>query len=217
MPLTHIDRTAPPGHQIAFVGAVTSAGVAALVAAGRRFGWGSRTFGVAAVWVPMTWLGTLSRVLRPRLPASVHRLRSWEIGGARLYERCGVRFAKAVARRGPVAAFNRDLHLPGDPSPAAYAALDAHMRTAEAAHTYAAAAAIVTAGWAGATGRWRAARWMLGTNLVVNVAPIMLQRYNRGLLAARAGGDAATNDRDDRDDPDDSAGAHGPIPGAADG
>lgn len=150
----------------------------------RAFGPTSRRFAFVAVWAPMAWLGTISRFVTPRLPARLHRLRPFEQGGARLYELAGVRVVKALLRRGPIAAFNPDLHLPSEPTPERIAHLDQRMRDAEASHGLLFVATLCAAAAARIRG-WRStARWMLVWNVVLNGYPVMLQRYNRGRLAA---------------------------------
>lgn len=175
------------GRAVALVGVAGAVAVGAPVAAARWCGTDSRRFALVAAWAPMTALGTLSKVAPLQLPEAVHRLRRFERDGARAYEWAGVRVVKAALRRGPIAAFNPRLHLPGDPTPARVAELDRHMRVAEATHTI---AFVVTAGGAGvarACGRRTTARWMLGWNVVLNGYPVLLQRYNRALLARRFG------------------------------
>ncbi|MBN2191543.1 MAG: hypothetical protein JW751_01905 [Polyangiaceae bacterium] len=87
----------------------------------------------AVVWLPMMWLGTASCVVVLRLPACHYALRVFERDG-HLYERLGVRLVKRLLRRGPLAAFHPDLHLPEDRSPEHLAFLDGRMREAEASH-----------------------------------------------------------------------------------
>lgn len=155
-----------------------------LVWAWRALGPASVGFAFAVVWLPMTWLGTLSRVVRPRLPASAHRLRAWELDG-RVYERLGVRLVKRLLRRGPLAVFNPGLHLPAEPTPERIAQLDQRMRDAEAAHGI---LFVVTLGvfvHAFARGWWAAAAATLLFDVAVNGYPVMLQRYNRGRLHRR--------------------------------
>ncbi len=76
-------------------------------------------FALVVVWLPLAWFALLGRVLagRPvlRLPARVHALRAFERDG-RVYELLGVRVAKSLLRRGPLAVFAPDLHLPADPT-----------------------------------------------------------------------------------------------------
>lgn len=173
------------------VGAATAVAVGVLAAVGRWSGLRSRRFAVALVWVPMTWLGTISRVVPPRLPDRVHALAGFERDGARLYELLGVRVVKAALRRGPIAVFNPKLHLPSEPTPERVAELDRHMRTAEASHALLFVATLGLAGAARLRGWRTTARWTLVTDVALNGYPVMLQRYNRAILARRYGGGAA--------------------------
>lgn len=155
--------------------------------------WSARTFGAdgvafafAVVWLPMTWLGTVSRIATPRLPRRYHILRRFELDG-RVYERLGVRIARWLLRRGPLAVFNPDLHLPapGERTPASLARLDQRMRDAEASHAILLVLTVGVAIHAALRGWWGAAGWTLLFDVVVNGYPVMLQRYNRGCLARR--------------------------------
>jgi hypothetical protein len=101
----------------------------ALRALGARSAW----FAFFVVWVPMVWLGTVSRFVRPRLPGAYHDLRGFERDG-RMYELLGVVLAKRLLRRGPLAVFNPDLHLPAERTPENLDHLDQRMRDAEASH-----------------------------------------------------------------------------------
>lgn len=144
----------------------------------------SASFAFVAVWAPMAGLGTLSHVVRVRLPARWYRLRPWERDG-RVHELLGVRVAKRILRRGPLARFNPHLHLPSEPSAERWRELEGRMEVAEATHTI---LFLVTTGWAVAEvgrGRTRTARWMLLWNVLMNGYPALLQRYNRALLHAR--------------------------------
>ena len=151
----------------------------------RRWGAQSRIFAVVVVWAPMTWLGTISRLITPRLPSRWYQLRGFERDGARIYELAGVRVAKAALRRGPLAVFNPDLHLPAEPSPERLAQLDQRMRDAEATHAILFAATLgvvvnaLTQRW------WTAAHWTMAANVAMNGYPVMLQRYNRARLHQR--------------------------------
>jgi hypothetical protein len=141
-------------------------------------------FAFLAVWVPMAWLGTLSRAVRPRLPEGYHRLRPFERDG-RAYELVGVRLAKGLLRRGPLALFNPDLHLPAERTPEHLARLEQRMRDAEAAHALLLLALMAVSANAAARGWWAAAAWTLLFNVFINGYPVMLQRYNRALLTRR--------------------------------
>src|SRR5690242_17989800 len=99
----------------------------------RAFGARSARFAFLVVWLPLAWFALLWRVLvlrRPvlRLPAPVHALRAVERDG-RVYELLGVRVAKWLLRRGPLAVLAPpDLRLPAEPTPAAVAGLDEWMQ-----------------------------------------------------------------------------------------
>ena len=156
-------------------------------------GWGARVLGASSagfaflvVWVPMTWLGTVSRVVRPRLPGWCHELRGFE-GDGRVYERLGVPVFKRLLRRGPLAVFNPDLHLPADRSPERLAHLEARMRDAEAAHLLLFVATLGLVAHAAARGWWASAVLILAFDVLMNGYPVMLQRYNRILLHCRFG------------------------------
>ena len=92
---------------------------------------------------------------------------------------------KRLLRRGPLAVFNPDLHLPADPSTANLAHLDQRMRDAEASHFILLVLTFGVVVHAAARGWWGAAGWVLLFDALVNGYPVMLQRYNRGLLSRR--------------------------------
>ena len=160
--------------------------VLAGVLAGALWSFGARSpwFAFVVVWAPMMWLGTLSRLVRPRLPSAWHELRGFEADG-RVYEALGVGVAKWVLRRRPLAVFNPDLHLPAERTPERLAHLEQRMRDAEASHAILLVATLGIAGHAAARGWWAAAGWTLLFDAVLNGYPVMLQRYNRALLHRR--------------------------------
>lgn len=164
-------------------GATTIAAVL-LMWALRALGPQGAGFAFLVVWVPMAWLGTVSRFVRPRLPGAYHDLRAFERDG-RLYERLGVVRAKRLLRRGPLAVFNPDLHLPVERTPENLAHLDRRMRDAEASHFILLVAMLGVVAHAVARGWWGAAGWILLFDVLLNGYPVMLQRYNRALLGKR--------------------------------
>jgi hypothetical protein len=166
---------------------ITVATVVAVLVLGwslRYFGADSPWFAFIVVWIPMTWLGTIGRVARPRLPDSYHRLRPFEQDG-RLYERLGVVTAKRLLRRGPLAVFNPDLHLPSEPTPERIAHLDQRMRDAEASHAILFVLTLGVAGAAAAQAWWTTALLVAVFDVLMNGYPLMLQRYNRARLQQR--------------------------------
>jgi hypothetical protein len=165
---------------------VTASAVLAFVLtwSGRAFGASSVGFAFVVVWAPMTWLGVVSRVAQVRLPQRYHALRPFERSG-RAYELVGVRVVKAVLRRGPLAVFNPDLHLPAERSPTSLAHLDQRMRDAEASHAVLLALTLGVVVHAAARGWWPAALATLVFDVLLNGYPVILQRYNRAKLAER--------------------------------
>lgn len=166
------------------VAGATVAAAALLLLGVHRLGASSAVFAFVVVWVPMAWLGTVSRVVRPRLPSGWHELRPVE-RDPRLYERLGVRAVKRLLRRGPLAAFNPGLHLPAERSPRPLAELEQRMKDAEASHVILLIAMLGVVVNAAARGWWTAAGLTLLFDVLVNGYPVMLQRYNRALLHAR--------------------------------
>ena len=149
-------------------------------------GAGSVGFAFVVVWLPMAWLGTLSRLVTPRLPARWYVLAPFERDG-RVYERLGVRVVKQLLRRGPLAVFNPDLHLPTEMTPDRLGHLEQRMCDAEASHAILLVAMLGVAGLEAAAGNWSAAGWVCVFNLAMNGYPVMLQLYNRALLHQRFG------------------------------
>jgi hypothetical protein len=150
----------------------------------RAFGMNSVAFAFVVVWLPMTWLGTVSHFVRLRLPEACHTLRGFERDG-RVYERLGVRLVKRLLRRGPFAIFNPGLHLPTERTPESLMRVDDRMRGAEASHLILFVLTLAFVAHAALRGWWLAAGTTLLFDVLVNGYPVMLQRYNRVLLRIR--------------------------------
>lgn len=148
------------------------------------FGINSIVFAFIVVWLPMTWLGTVSHFVRIRLPQACHTLRGFERDG-RVYERLGIRLVKRLLRRGPFALFNPGLHLPTDPTAESLMRLDDRMRGAEASHLILFVLTLAAVAYAAVRGWWLVAGATLLFDVLINGYPVMLQRYNRGLLRVR--------------------------------
>jgi hypothetical protein len=170
--------------RFAAVGVAAAVSVAASVWPANAFGASSLGLSFVIGWLPMVVVGLLSRVVQIRLPDRVHALRRCERGG-RIYELVGIRWFKAMLRRGPLAAFNPDLHLPEERTPANLARLAQRMRDAEASHAVLFVATLAVVAHAAVRGWWLAAVSTLVFDVVMNGYPVMLQRYNRLELAAR--------------------------------
>ena len=158
--------------------------VVVLVGAVRWLDPASGWFAFVVVWWPMVWVGTMSRFFQVRLPEAYHALRDFEHAG-RVYDRVGVRVAKAALRRGPLARFNPDLHLPSGRTPGQLAQLAQRMRDAEASHAVLFVATLGVVVHALVRGWWIAAALTLVFYVAINGYPVMLQRYNRARLADR--------------------------------
>jgi hypothetical protein len=166
------------------VTATTGIAVALLVWSLSAFGPRAIAFAFVVVWLPMVWLGLVSRIAVPRLPERYHTLRGFERDG-HLYELLGVRLVKRLLRRGPLAVFNPKLHLPAERTPANIARLDQRMRDAEASHFILLIITIGVVANASVRRWWGAAGWTLLFDILLNGYPAMLQRYNRALLGKR--------------------------------
>lgn len=143
-------------------------------------------FAFVAVWLPMTWLGTVSHVAPFQLSERFHALRACEVSG-RLYELLGVRLVKRLLRRGPMALFNPGLRLPPTRTAEGLERLERSMRTAEASHFIMFVATVGIVAHAAVRGWWLAAGATALFDLFVNGYPVVLQRYNRALLRRRFG------------------------------
>jgi Glycosyl-4,4'-diaponeurosporenoate acyltransferase len=150
----------------------------------RAFGARSAWFAFLVVWLPVAWFALIGRILALRLPGRFHSLSAVERDG-RVYEFLGVRVAKRLLRRGPLAVFAPGLRLPAQPTPVTLARLDERMREAEAVHGILLIATLAVVVHAAVRGWWDAAGWTLLFDVLVNGYPAMLQRYNRVLLARR--------------------------------
>jgi hypothetical protein len=162
----------------------TAVAAAVLLFGVRLLGATSAGFAFLVVWAPMTWLGTVSRIIQPRLPRRYHELRDFE-RDPRLYESLGVKLVKRLLRRGPLAAFNPRLHLPADRTSERLRELEQRMMDAEASHFILLIVMLVVVIHAVARGWWVAAGMTLLFDVLMNGYPVMVQRYNRALLHRR--------------------------------
>ena len=116
--------------------------------------------------------------IRLPLPSRYYDVKRWENDG-HIYERLGVHFFKRIVRRGPLSIFSRMFRLPKDETALALRELDQKMRTAEAIHVLSFFAIWPVICYSMLRKWFDAAGWLLLFTLMVNVYPIMLQRYNR--------------------------------------
>jgi hypothetical protein len=109
-----------------------------------------------------------------------YRLRPFEIDG-RLYRRLGVVTFKWLLFKSRVELLNFSAKLPRGRT--GLQDLERGIREAETDHAIALLVMLVIAIQAASNGWWALLSWLLLTNVVANVYPIMLQRHNRARLS----------------------------------
>jgi len=164
----------------------TAAATVATVWSLQAFGARSVWFAFLVIWIPVSWMATVGHLFGLRLPRRLAAVRDIERDG-RVYELFGVRVAKRLLRRGPLAVFAPALRLPVLPTPETVARLEDRMREAEAVHGLLFVVSLVVVANAAVRGWWDAAGWTLLFDVLVNAYPAMLQRYNRAFLLRRFG------------------------------
>ncbi|MFN8444988.1 MAG: hypothetical protein U0175_29650 [Caldilineaceae bacterium] len=140
--------------------------------------WRSPLFAFLVNWLVMAWVATSSEVIHVAFAPSYYAIKPFEESG-QLYERLGVRVFKRLMRRGPLAIFSLNLRLPPEKSIPALRALESNMRNAETLHVLIFLILFLFIGYALVQGWLDAVGWLLLFNCLLNVYPVMLQRYNR--------------------------------------
>jgi hypothetical protein len=136
-------------------------------------------FGVFLNAFVLSQIAGVAQVHAVRLPEPYFRLRRFERGG-RLYVWLGVRSFKALLTSRiyraalPTLDFSRRAGGLGT--------LHERMRCAEAAHAAAFLVVLAAACIAAWQQWWIGATWLMAANVVGNLCPVMLQRYNRGRI-----------------------------------
>ena len=132
-------------------------------------------------WLVMTWVAVIGGVLHVSLPLPprYYRIRPFESDG-RIYEFLGTCLFKRLVSCGPLLALNPTIRFSGDRS--SLSGLAQKMRDGEAGHLIIFLIMLVILGYAVINGWWDLAAWLLLFNILINVYPMMLQRYNRARL-----------------------------------
>ncbi len=148
---------------------------------GSEFGYRSPGFAFLANWLVMSAVAMLGGVGRVSalFPAGYFDIKEWEASG-RLYRVLGIRLFKRLLERGPFAALNPTIRYEGNRR--SLPQLASRMRDAEAAHGVVFGIVSLFGGAAVILGWWDSAVWMWVFNVVFNLYPILLQRYNRARL-----------------------------------
>lgn len=161
----------------------TSIVIYLLIWAMHAFGLRSLTFAFLLNWLSMAWVATSSLVLQVAFGPSYSAIKPFEQDG-RFYEHLGIRLFKRLIRRGPLAIFSLHFRLPKEQSVPALRKLESDMCGAETIHVCIFLIMLLFIGYALCRGWLDTAAWLLLFNLLLNVYPVMLQRYNRiGLQA----------------------------------
>ncbi|MCE7980010.1 MAG: hypothetical protein DYG89_02360 [Caldilinea sp. CFX5] len=144
----------------------------------QTFEWQSPLFAFLVNWLVMAWIATSSEVIQVAFAPGYYAIKPFEQSG-RLYERLGIRFFKRLVRRGPLAIFSLNLRFPPEKTVPALRVLEGKMRNAETLHLLIFLIMFLFIGYALWQGWLDAVGWLLLFNLLLNVYPVMLQRYNR--------------------------------------
>jgi len=91
----------------------------------------------------------------------------------------GIRLFKRLIRREPLAVFSLNFRLPKEKSVPALRRLESDMRSAETIHVLIFLIMLLFIRYALFQGWIDALVWLLLFNILLNVYPVMLQRYNR--------------------------------------
>ncbi len=142
------------------------------------FGFRSPVAAFLINWLVMSWLALSALSIPFPLPPDYYTIKAFESSG-QLYERLGIRLFKKLVRRGPLSIFSPTLRFPKEKTTAALQRLDQEMRKAEAIHVFIFVVMGLFISFAVLKGWFDAAGWLLLFNVLINVYPVMLQRYNR--------------------------------------
>jgi len=147
------------------------------------FGFRSPIFAFLVNWLAMSWVAFAGQAINFSFPSGYYDIRAFE-GTGQLYERLGIRLFKCLVRRGPLSIFSPTLRFPEEKTVTALLHLDHEMRKAETGHVLIFILILLFAGYALFRGWLDALAWLMAFNLIINLYPIMLQRYNRIKLQA---------------------------------
>jgi hypothetical protein len=147
------------------------------------FGFRDPLFAFLLNWLLMSWAAIVGQAVHFSFPKTYYEIKRFE-GTGRFYEYLGIRWFKALVRRGPLSILSPSLRFPKERTLSGLQGLDAEMRKAETSHGIVFVLVLGFVGYALLRGWLDSAGWMLLFNLLLNGYPIMLQRYNRIKLNA---------------------------------
>jgi hypothetical protein len=129
-------------------------------------------------WLAMSWVAIVGQRISFSIVSKYYDTQPFEKTG-KVYERLGIRLFKKMVRRGPLSVFSPTLRFPEKKTVAALRNLENEMRKAETGHLLIFIFMLLFAGYAWLNGWLDAVGWISLFNILFNVYPIMLQRYNR--------------------------------------
>lgn len=142
------------------------------------FGFRSPISALVINWMVLSWIATVTLVAHLSFPLAYYDTRPFEQTG-QLYERVGIRLVKRLLRRGPLRILSPTLHFPKEKTASGLLNLENETRKAETAHTLTFILMLLLAGYAAVNGWLDAVVWILLFDILINVYPVLLQRYNR--------------------------------------
>ena len=167
---------------------VTAVFVFATILFWDALGFRSPVFAFLVNWFAFCWAGVVVSVVDPALhlyfPKRYYAIKDFERTG-RVYEWLGVRIIKRLVYRGPFRVFSPTMRLSRfseglDASN--LRRLEHESRKGEAAHAFVFVLVLPFVGYAALRGWVDAVVWLMAFNVVLNLYPMMLQRYHRSRL-----------------------------------
>jgi hypothetical protein len=131
---------------------------------------------LCAMWFVVVWISSLHLLIRLQLPEWYFQAKGFE-ESTRVYELFGVLLIRQLVRRGPLHILAPEYHYSGRRESIPRLLLEA--RIAETIHVIALLGSFMLVAYALFMGRLVAAGWLLVFNVLINIYPVMLQRYNR--------------------------------------
>jgi len=150
--------------------------VAAVVWFARTGGSGSWIPAFCATWFILAWVASLHLLIHFRLPERYFRSKDFE-KSSRVYELLGVLLLRKLVWRGPIHILAPALRYSGRRE--SLPLLERETRKAESVHQLAFLASLLLLAYALYNGWLDSTGWLLLFNIILNIYPVLLQRYNR--------------------------------------
>ena len=151
-------------------------------------GFRSPVFAFMVNWFAFCWAGMVVSVVKPAayliLPERYYAVKDFEQTG-QVYERLGIRLIKRLVYRGPFRVFSPTMRLSKFSeglNVSALRRLEHETRKGEATHLFVFVLVLPFVGYAALRGWLDAVLWLMTFNVILNVYPVMLQRYHRNRL-----------------------------------